>query len=59
MQPNVQLEPTRKTMACVHVDFFFKRLFWRQAADQCYALGARLPEVKSAKENADILSVKV
>jgi hypothetical protein len=39
--------------------FLQKGLFWRQAADQCYALGARLPEVKSAKENADILSVKV
>jgi len=39
--------------------FLPKGLPWRQAADKCYAQGARLPEVMSAKENADILSVKV
>jgi hypothetical protein len=39
--------------------FLQKGLVWRQAEDQCYALGARLPEVKSPIENADILSVKV
>ena len=39
--------------------FLQKGLDWRKAADKCYAQGARLPEVMSAKENADILSVKV
>jgi hypothetical protein len=39
--------------------FLPKGLDWRQAADKCYEQGARLPEVMSAKENADILSVKV
>jgi len=39
--------------------FLQKGLDWRKAADKCYAQGARLPEVMSAKENADILSIKV
>ena len=34
-------------------------LSWRQAADKCYALGARLPEIYSEKENSDILNLKV
>jgi hypothetical protein len=40
--------------------FFLENgLGWRQAADKCKAQGARLPEIMSAKEHADILSVKV
>jgi hypothetical protein len=39
--------------------FLEKGLSWRQASDQCRTLGARLPEIKSAQENNDILSVKV
>jgi len=34
-------------------------LSWKQAADKCYALGARLPEIYSETENTDILSLKV
>jgi hypothetical protein len=40
--------------------FYLQRgLYWRQAADRCYALGARLPEVTSARENEDLYSLMV
>jgi hypothetical protein len=39
--------------------FLEKGLSWRQASDQCRSMGARLPEIKSAQENSDVLSVKV
>jgi hypothetical protein len=39
--------------------FLPKGLDWRQAANKFYERGARLPEVMSAKEIVDILSVKV
>jgi hypothetical protein len=32
---------------------------WDQASDQCHALGARLPEIKTAAENQQILEVMV
>jgi hypothetical protein len=45
------------TCAC---GFFLERgLYWRQAADRCYALGARLPEIKSLRENQDIYALMV
>ena len=34
-------------------------LTWRQAADQCYALGGRLPEIHSEGENVDIINFVV
>jgi hypothetical protein len=40
--------------------FFLQRgLYWREAADQCYGFGGRLPEVKSEKENKDIYALMV
>jgi hypothetical protein len=45
------------TCAC---GFFLERgLYWRQAADRCYALSARLPEIKSVRENTDIYNLMV
>jgi hypothetical protein len=45
------------TCAC---GFYLKRaLTWRQAADQCYSFGARLPEIKSSRENQDIYKLMV
>jgi hypothetical protein len=32
---------------------------WGPASDQCKALGARLPEIKTAAENQEILEVMV
>ncbi len=34
-------------------------LSWREAADRCYAQGARLPEIYSAAENDAILNLRV
>ena len=34
-------------------------LSWRQAADMCNDLNARLPEIYSEPENTDIFSLKV
>jgi hypothetical protein len=34
-------------------------LTWQNAVDECQSFGARLPEIKSAKENFDIYSVSV
>jgi hypothetical protein len=40
--------------------FFLERgLTWWQAFNKCFSLGARLPEIKSAQENADIFKLKV
>jgi len=34
-------------------------LTWREAADRCYAQGARLPEIYSAADNEVILNLRV
>ena len=34
-------------------------LTWSQAVDQCKAFGARLPEIHTPAENADIYNIKV
>ena len=34
-------------------------LTWREAADRCYAQGARLPEIYSAADNKAILKLRV
>ncbi len=45
------------TCAC---GFFLKdEMTWDQASNQCHALGARLPEIKTAAENQQILEVMV
>jgi hypothetical protein len=45
------------TCACA---FFLERgLSWPQAAEKCRSFGARLPEIYSAEDNAQIFSLKV
>ncbi len=39
--------------------FIPKNLTWREAADECYSHGARLPETYTAEENKDIFDLKV
>jgi hypothetical protein len=40
--------------------FYLERgLTYKQATDKCKSLGAKIPEIKNAQENADIFSIKV
>jgi hypothetical protein len=40
--------------------FYLERgLTYKQASDKCKSLGASIPEIKNAQENADIFSIKV
>ena len=45
--------------SCACGFFLASGLTWSQAVDQCAAFGARLPEIQTPEENADIFKIKV
>ena len=45
--------------SCACGFFLESGLTWFESVDQCTALGARLPEIHTPKENADIFKLKV
>jgi hypothetical protein len=50
---------TKSNGECYFGLFLERGLSWWQAFEKCRSLGGRLPEIKSAQENADILKLKV
>jgi hypothetical protein len=50
---------TKSDGKCFCAFFLERGLTWKQAADRCSSLGARLPEIRSAQENLDIFRLKV
>jgi hypothetical protein len=43
---------------CACAFYLDRGLTWRQAADECYTHGARLPEIYSIEENKSIFNLK-
>jgi hypothetical protein len=53
-------ETYKKTNGMCACGFYLEnQLSWREAADKCHDLGARLPEIYSYEENIDIMNLKV